>query len=101
MYGIIQTIRKSRSCTKPQMIKQTFNSKAEAEHYILRYRERYPYTTAEFCIATINIVAEYGIELVQKTGEPEYFDTDSVSYYGYEENDKDDDSEWSKTNCDW
>lgn len=94
MYGIIQTIRKSRSCTKPQMIKQTFDSMAEAEHYIFRYRKRYPFTTAEFCIARINVIAEYGIQLVQKSGRLGNLATNFVAdSYGYEENDKDDDSE--------
>lgn len=67
MFGIIQIIRKSyRSVRKPQMMKQMFEERDEAEHFIMRYRQRFPYTTADFCIAEIKPIAEYKVEVVQK-----------------------------------
>ena len=67
MYAIVQKIRKSRSCTKPQLVKQTFDTQEEAEHYIRRYRDKYPYTTAEFSIAEVNIVTTYNIDIVPQS----------------------------------
>lgn len=100
MFGVLQHIRKSyKSNRRPQMIKQTFDSKEEAEHWIMRYRNRFPYTTADFCVVRLNVVAEYSVELVEKKLEKlcasqlSYFDTDSVDLYGFEESDKDDECE--------
>lgn len=72
MYAIIQVIKKSRSCSKPQLVKNIFDSKEEAAHYIRRYRDRFPYTTAEFAIAEIELVSSYETELVEKPVESEF-----------------------------